>query len=137
MPAEKGRLFLVQLGDGATSESFTTIAALRSSTLSINGESVDISNKDSAGWRELLDGAGQSSVDVSGSGVFTDAVIQITMQGFTIDKSLNNFKVIFESGDDFTGAFQVTNLEYAGEHNGERTYSFALESSGAVVFTEV
>lgn len=137
MPAEKGRLFLVQLGDGATSETFTTIAALRSSTLSINGESVDVSSKDSAGWRELLAGAGQSSVDVGGSGVFTDAAIQITMQGFAVDKSLNNFKIIFESGDDFTGAFQVTNVEYAGEHNGERTYSFTLESSGVIAFTEV
>ncbi|MFN3288524.1 MAG: SAM-dependent methyltransferase [Sphingomonadaceae bacterium] len=31
------------------------------------------------------------------------------------------------------GRFQVTRLDYAGDFNGERTYTLTLESSGAVV----
>ena len=31
-----------------------------------------------------------------------------------------------------TGRFLVTRLDYAGDFNGERTYTVGLESSGAV-----
>ena len=33
-----------------------------------------------------------------------------------------------------SGTFQITSLEYAGEYNGEVTYSLTLESSGYVTF---
>ncbi len=32
-----------------------------------------------------------------------------------------------------TGRFLVTRLDYAGDFNGERSYTVALESSGTVV----
>ena len=37
----------------------------------------------------------------------------------------------------FTGAFQVTSIEYAGSYNGEVTYSMSFESAGAVTFATV
>jgi len=33
----------------------------------------------------------------------------------------------------FTGKFQITSLEYAGEYNGEATYSVSFESAGIIV----
>ena len=33
------------------------------------------------------------------------------------------------------GAFQVTQLQYSGEHNGEVAYELTLESAGAITFT--
>jgi TP901-1 family phage major tail protein len=33
------------------------------------------------------------------------------------------------------GAFQVTSLEFAGEHDGEVTTELALESAGELTFT--
>jgi predicted secreted protein len=41
--------------------------------------------------------------------------------------------VAFESGETVTGRFLLTRLDYAGDFNGERTYTLALESSGPVV----
>ena len=32
------------------------------------------------------------------------------------------------------GPFQLTNLEFAGEHNGEVTYDVSLESAGELTF---
>jgi TP901-1 family phage major tail protein len=32
------------------------------------------------------------------------------------------------------GPFQIVNLEFAGEHNGEVTYDVALESAGELTF---
>ena len=33
------------------------------------------------------------------------------------------------------GPFQITSLEFAGEHNGEVTYDLSLESAGELTFT--
>ena len=35
----------------------------------------------------------------------------------------------------FEGAFMIASLEYAGEYNGEATYSVTLESTGYISFT--
>jgi predicted secreted protein len=39
----------------------------------------------------------------------------------------------FEDGAKMRGAFLITRLDYAGDFNGERNYTLALESSGHVV----
>jgi predicted secreted protein len=76
MPAEKGSAFLLKVGDGATTPVYTTVAGLRTTQLSINGDAVVITNKGSGGWRDLLSGAGVRSVSVSGAGVFTGSVAE-------------------------------------------------------------
>ena len=34
-----------------------------------------------------------------------------------------------------TGTFQITGLDYKGEHAGEMTFDLTLESAGALTFT--
>lgn len=58
MAAEKGSAFLLKVGDGAMPPVFTTVAGLRTTQLTINSDTVVITNKGSGGWRELLSGAG-------------------------------------------------------------------------------
>ena len=135
MAAEKGRAFLLKIGDGQPSESFATIAGMRSTRLSINSELVDITNKDSGGWRELLSDGGIRRVSISGAGVFTNSQTEVDLQAKTLAGAIANYRIVFESGDMFAGAFLVSALDYAGEHNGERSYALSLESSGPVTFT--
>ena len=68
MAAEKGSAFLLKVGNGATPVVYATVAGLRTTQLSVNGEMVAVTTKDSGGWRELLSGAGVRSVSVSGAG---------------------------------------------------------------------
>jgi len=135
MAAEKGRAFLLKIGDGQPSESFATIAGMRSTRLSINSELVDVTNKDSGGWRELLSDGGIRRVSISGAGVFTNSQAEVDLQAKTLAGAVANYRIVFESGDMFAGAFLVSALDYAGEHNGERSYTLSLESSGPVTFT--
>jgi len=52
MSEQKGKDLLVKIGDGATPESFTTIAGLRATTLAFNAQSIDITSNDSTDmWR--------------------------------------------------------------------------------------
>ncbi len=137
MAAEKGRAFLLKIGDGGSPETFDVVGGMRSTSLRINNEMVDVTNKTSGGWREILSGAGLRKISLSGSGIFTDSASETSLQAKALASSVDNYQVVFESGAKFSGAFQVTTLEYAGDYNGERTYSIALESSGVVSFSNV
>jgi TP901-1 family phage major tail protein len=133
MSAEAGSAFLLKVGDGASPVGFTTVAGLRTTQMTVNGAMVEITSKESGGWRELLSGAGVRSVSVSGAGVFTGSAAEARIKGNALAGVIDDYRLTFESGESVTGRFLVTRLDYAGDYNGERSYTIALESSGAVV----
>jgi TP901-1 family phage major tail protein len=132
MAAEKGSAFLLKVGDGAATPTYATVAGLRTTQLSINGESVVITNKGSGGWRELLSGAGTRSVSVAGAGVFTGSTAETRLKGNALSGMIDDYELSFESGERMRGRFLLTRLDYSGDFNGERSYTLALESSGPV-----
>lgn len=137
MAIEKGRAFLLKIGDGAQPEQFTVVGGMRSTSLRINNEMVDVTHKMSGGWRELLSGAGIRHISLSGGGIFTNSDSETLLQAKALASSVDNYEIVFESGAKFSGAFQVSSLEYAGDYNGERTYALGLESSGVVSYDDV
>ncbi|OAO02643.1 phage tail protein [Sphingomonadales bacterium EhC05] len=132
MAAEKGSAFLLKIGDGASPITYSTIAGLRTTQMSINGEPVAITSKDSGGWRQLLSGAGVRSVSVSGAGVFTGSDAELRIKNHALGGVIDSYELSFEGGERMQGAFLVTRLDYSGDYNGERSYILSLESSGAV-----
>lgn len=135
MTAQKGKDLLLKIDtDGAGS--FATVAGLRSRHIAFNAESVDVTNADSAGrWRELLEGAGVKRASIAGSGIFKDAATDATVRQVFFDGAIRDWQVIVPDFGTLAGAFQVTALEYSGEHDGEIAYEMALESAGALDFT--
>jgi TP901-1 family phage major tail protein len=133
MPIEKGSAFLLKVGNGGVPLAFTTVAGLRTTQMSVNAETVVVTNQGSGGWRELLSGAGVRSVSLSGAGVFTGSQAETRIKANALSGAVDDYQVSFESGETMTGRFLITRLDYAGDFNGERTYTLALESSGAVV----
>ena len=131
MAAERGSAFLLKLGGGSP-VTYSTVAGLKTTQLTINGDPVAITNKDSGGWRELLSGAGVRSVSVAAGGIFTGSAAEVQVRGLALGGQIAPFELSFESGERMQGSFLVSRLEYAGDFNGERNYSLALESSGAV-----
>ena len=93
MAAQKGASMLLKVGDGASPESFTTIAGLRSTSITLNDEAVDITNKDSSGNRELLADGGIHSMSISGSGVFRDQASEETLRSKMNATSFSNFQL--------------------------------------------
>ena len=133
MSAEKGSAFLLKIGDGGAPPVFATVAGMRTTQLSVNGEAVNVTNKGSGGWRELLSGAGVRSVSVAGSGIFTGSAAEGRVKTNALAGVLDDYELSFESGERLRGRFLVARLDYAGDYNGERTYALNLESSGEVV----
>ena len=133
MGAEKGSAFLLKVGDGAAPPVFSTVAGMRTTQMSVNGEAVNVTSKDSGGWRELLSGAGVRSVSVAASGIFTGSAAELRVKANALAGLADDYELSFESGERLRGRFVVTRLDYSGDYNGERNYALSLESSGAVV----
>jgi TP901-1 family phage major tail protein len=133
MAAQKGKDLLVKLEDG--SGGFTTVAGLRTRQLAFNAEAVDVTNADSAGrWRELLAGAGVRRASISGAGVFRDAASDARMRTLFFAGASPVLQVVVPDFGMVEGAFQITGLEYRGDHAGEVTFDMTLESAGALTF---
>lgn len=138
MAAQKGSALLLKIGADATAsvaaDTYTTVGGLRSTSISLNDEAVDVTNKDSAGVRNLIANGGVTSVSISGSGVFTDATTETTLKTAFGASAFSNYEIVIPDFGSYKGKFMIASLEYSGEYNGEVTYSVSLESSGAVTF---
>lgn len=132
MAAQKGSAFLLKISDGAIPPVFSTVAGLRTTQMSINGEAVVITTKDSGGWRELLTGAGTRSVSVSAAGIFLGSAAEGQIRSNALSGTIDSYELSFEDGEKLRGQFLIQRLDYSGDFNGERNYALTLESSGMV-----
>ena len=133
MPAQNGSAFLLKIGDGDTPVAYETVAGLRTTQMTINGDTVVVTHKQSGGWRDLLSGAGTRSVSVSAAGIFLGSSAESAVRGHALAGTLDDYELSFEDGERLRGRFLVQRLDYSGDFNGERNYTLQLESSGPVV----
>lgn len=133
MTAQKGSAFLLKISDGADPATYETVAGLRTTQLSVTGETVVVTNKGSGGWRELLSGAGVRSVSVSAAGIFLGSAAEARIRANAMAGTLDDYELSFEDGEKLHGQFLIQRLDYAGDFNGERNYTMQLESSGEVL----
>ena len=136
MTAQRGKDLLLKLGDGGDPESFSVIGGMRTKSLSLNAQSVDVTHSQSAGgWRELLAGAGVRQASVAGAGVFLNDAAAEAVRAAFFAGAASNWPVIVPGLGTIEGAFVIPNLDYVGEHDREASISLALESAGALTFT--
>ena len=137
MAVQAGRDMLLKISDGGETPVFQTVAGLRARTVSLNAKTVDATDSDSGGWRELLAGGGVKSLAVSGSGVFRDAASDALMQAAFFAQDARGWQIVVPGFGVFSGAFLIAALEYAGKHDGEATFAISLASTGEVSFAAV
>ncbi len=134
MTAQKGKDLLLKIDDGTGA--FVTLAGLRSRQLRFNADSVDVTHAESAGrWRELLEGAGIKRASLSGSGLFLDAASDALLRLVFFNGEIRTYQIIIPDFGTVQGPFQITALDFAGNHTGELTFEAAMESAGALAFT--
>jgi TP901-1 family phage major tail protein len=132
MGAQKGKDLLLKMHDGSD---FVTVAGLRSRKIAFNTEPVDVTHAESTGrWRELLAGAGVKRASVSGRGLFRDQASDALVRQAFFDGTIVPCQLVIPDFGVIEGNFQLTSLDFSGEHNGEVTFDLALESAGALAF---
>lgn len=134
MAAQKGKDLLLKISDGAGA--FVTVAGLRTRRIALNADSVDVTDAESSGrWRELLGGAGLRRASVSGTGIFKDQASDILLRQVFFDGLLRDWQIVIPGLGVLAGPFQISNLDYRGEHAAEVTFDISLDSAGALIFT--
>ena len=134
MAVQKGRDLLVKTEDGASG--FVTVAGLRARSLSFNAQAIDSTDQGSVGrWRELLEGAGVRRASVSGSGLFRDMPSDALIRQAFFDGVIKQYQLVIPDFGTIEGAFQITALEFSGQHDSPLQFDIALESAGPLAFT--
>lgn len=111
----------------------TAIAAIRTRTVTINNEPIDITSDDDNGFRTLLELPGTKTLDMSIEGVAKDGVLLTSVMSTT--DIMEAISILFPTIGTIAGDFVVTSFEVGAPYNEAATFSASLQSSGAFTFT--
>lgn len=102
--------------------------------LTIDGETIDVTTKDSNGWRELL--AGMKSWSMSGSGILDYSALEGPDEIYDdlVNGAIANLKFSTSTTGDsqFTGQGLYSNLGISAGLEDKVSFSFSIEGTGVL-----
>ena len=124
------------------------VAYAQNCTLNINHSPREITNKESGGFKEILEGLRDYSLDVDGASAWTNGSgpdISDGADDLIYDNVLNaRQSVTFMFGDNqstddnyYTGQGYITSMSLTGGTEDTATYSLTIEGTGPLTRTEV
>jgi len=114
---------------------FTLIAALRSTTMSLNNEQIDVTDKDGTLWKTLLENAGVQSISIKASGMCNNSASFAFVRSSVITGTFITARIESNLNGVYQGTFKITSMESSGEYNKEEIFSLTLDSSNSTVRT--
>ena len=121
----KGALFLLEVEIDSV---FTVLAAMRTTTMTVNNETVDVTSKGDL-QRELLENCGIQSVSIKAQGCISSADSYKKISYATNTGEILNCKINSNNSEIYSGGFIISGFETSGEYNKEGLYSITLESA--------
>jgi TP901-1 family phage major tail protein len=124
---------LVEVRKGTTTG--VLIAGVRTKSVTINNEPIDITTDDSAGFRELLDVSGERHLDISVEGLTqNNTLLGIAVGGTSL---IDEFSIVFPGTPNVDAAvvvrgdFRINNLQFGAEYADAVTFTAELQSTGS------
>ena len=130
MQAQLGIYMLLKIYSEQTN-SFQTIGGLKTTRMILNNQLIDVTNKHSENWRELI-GGGIRSISISGGGVFTSSDSESKISDISFNSIPHKFQLCFGDGEILEGNFIISSYEIEGNFNDEQSYNITIESAGTV-----
>ncbi len=128
MAKNAGRLAVVR-------KAGTPIAGVRVSTIKWGAESIDVTDRDSAGIIEVLSVVATQQITLSVEGVYSSPVLRDIAFDTAASKLLTDITFIFGDAlaakDTITGNFFFGSYEESNPHDAESTFTAEFTSSGA------
>jgi TP901-1 family phage major tail protein len=137
MAAQHGRELLLKVHDGSASfedANFTTVGGFASNNIKIANTAIEITSKDSGGFKESLDGGGQRSFSTDAEGTFLSDATFALVHNHILNSTHPLCRVVVPGHGTYEGKFVIISLDMTGAQNDEVTYRMAFESSGTVTF---
>ena len=129
MAVTRGLSILVYVGDKA-------VGGQKNCSLSMEADTIDISNKNDFGWSSFIGGAKSWSVSCDGQFVTDDQGQKALMDAFV---GGTNVTVEMKSEDNavyFSGTAQITSVEVEASFDDVATLSVELQGVGALATTK-
>lgn len=124
----KGALFLLKVEIDSV---FTVLAAMRTTTMTVNNETVDVTSKGDL-QRELLENCGIQSVSIKAQGCISSADSYKKISYAANTGEILNVKINSNNDEICSGGFILSAFETSGEYNKDGLYSITLESADTV-----
>lgn len=121
MAEQLGRKVTVSVGGNV-------VATARTTSMTVNNESVNITSAGDDGVRRLMDEPGEKSIEITLDGLYTDDSLYDLVQG----ASLLTAVVLTYETYTLTGDFFLASYNEGQPYNEAITFSATLQSSGAV-----
>jgi len=111
------------------------VIGLRTKSININNESIDITSDDDNGFRTLLnEDPAERSIDFSAEGILKDdALIELASAGGSL--LISEYEMNIPGIGKFEGDFYFGSIEIGAEYNEAVTFSAEIQSSGEFTFT--
>ena len=114
-----------------------SLAESRDFTLTENQEEIDLTNRDSAWWKESTPGLRDWSISGSGLYIYNDHARQL-LDWHWHDHTPSFLTIVVTMADGTitkTGSAYVTNITYPGPHAGAAEISFSLRGTHALTIS--
>jgi TP901-1 family phage major tail protein len=133
----QGKMMLLQLGDGAETETFTGVCGIKDKSFSINNEVVDTTRPDCDNPSAPLNYSGAygiRTISISGSGVAVSQERYQRVAKHAVDQEYVSAKIIIPLWGTFTGTVLFNKVDTSGPMSGEVEFSIELTMSGEITF---
>ena len=124
-----GDAMLLKVESAPASGTYAKIGGASSHSVSINNEVVDVSDKDSNRFKELL-AAGDRSIAISMEGFISDEANFEIFRVAARDDAIINYTMEFGNAKTIVGAFHIDSFEMTGARNEGQGFSASLTNSG-------
>lgn len=136
MGMQKGRDFVLLVGDGAPVETFFSLAGVATRRFHFEARPAEVTDAASSGrWRELAGGAGVRGMTVTATGVMRNGPADALVRYVFANQTLRNWQMIAPGLGSFAGRFLITGMAYLGTQDGEAQWEMTLVSGGPLSFT--
>ena len=134
MTAFVGRKAVLSIGSP-----LVAVAAIRTKTMSLANEPVDVTSDDDVGFRKLLADPGNKTLDITIEGVAKDVPTFATLMGLAVSGTdiLDNVSLLVPASGTIAGEFIVSAFEVGAPYNEAATFSCTLQSAGAYTWTPI
>jgi predicted secreted protein len=109
------------------------LLGVRTKTLTVAGEPVNVTDDDDDGWRKLADnnGAAEDTVEITVQGIAKDSQL---LDDFVRRNRTGTLMWELPTGETMTGTFVLTSFSQTGAYNDAMTYEATFQNSGPVTF---
>lgn len=107
------------------------VAGVRTKSVTINNEPIDVTTDDSAGFRELLETSAERHFDLSVEGLTKNTdLLELAVAGTAL---IDEFSIVFPGTPDVVvrGDFRINNFQMGAEYNDAVTFTAELQSTGS------